>query len=89
VSKVVSLRGRVQNVDGALVLLIPLDVGGNELRECCRGIAEIDGPNLRVTIPDWMADQMGLQEGSLVNVDNEGGKFNLDALEAPAPRTRN
>jgi hypothetical protein len=87
-SEPVSLEAFVSNVDGKLTLLIPLEAGGNELHECCRGIAEMDGSNLKVSIPDWLADQLGVQEGSRVRVDNDGGKFNITAIEASPTYTR-
>jgi hypothetical protein len=87
-SKPVSLEVRVFKVGGKFTLLIPLEAGGNELIRCSRGIASIAGEDLKVTIPDWLGDNMGLEEGSLVRVDNEDGKFNITAIEAPPSYTR-
>jgi hypothetical protein len=87
-SRQVSLAARVQNVGGKLTLLIPLEAGGNELTECSHGIAEITGEDLKVTLPDWLSDKMGLEEGSLVQIDNKDGKFNFTAIEAPPEYTR-
>ena len=88
VSKPTTLELLVSSLGGKLILLIPLDAGGNELSECSRGIAEIDGSNLKVTIPDWLADKLGVHEGSRVRVDNDGGKFNITAIEALPTYTR-
>jgi hypothetical protein len=84
----VSLEVRVEKMDGQLTLLIPLEAGGNELIECSRGIGEIAGEDLKVTIPDWLSDKMGLEEGSLVRIDNKDSKFNFTAIEAPPEYTR-
>lgn len=75
--KITSLVGPVEKIDGKLVLLIPLDAGGEELIECSRGIAEIDGEDLKVTISDCLAEKIGIHEGSVVRVDNRNGKFNI------------
>jgi hypothetical protein len=82
------LEVRVLKVGGKFTLLIPLEAGGNELIQSSRGIAAIAGADLKVTIPDWLGDKMGLEEGSLVRVDNEDGKFNIIAIEAPPSYTR-
>jgi antitoxin component of MazEF toxin-antitoxin module len=48
----------------------------------------MDGSNLKVSIPDWLADQLGVQEGSRVRVDNDGRKFNITPIEASPTYTR-
>jgi hypothetical protein len=88
VGKSTTLELLVLSLGGKLTLLIPLEAGGNELSECSRGISEIDGSNLKVTIPDWLADKLGVHEGSRVRVDNDGGKFNITAIEALPTYTR-
>jgi hypothetical protein len=72
-----SLEGPVDLVDGRLTLVIPLEARGCEFIQCSNGIAEVDGESLNVRIPDWMADKLGIREGSLVQVDNKDGKFNI------------
>jgi hypothetical protein len=84
----VSIKGPVSKVGGKFTLLIPLGAGGNDLIKCSRGIAEIEGEDLKVTIPDWLADKMGLEEGSLVHVDNDESRFNITAIEAKPGYTR-
>jgi len=74
---VVSLSGPVEKLNGKLVLLIPLDAGGLELAASAKGISEIDGDDLKITIPDWLAEKLDIREGSVVNVNNAGGKFNI------------
>jgi bifunctional DNA-binding transcriptional regulator/antitoxin component of YhaV-PrlF toxin-antitoxin module len=32
---------------------------------------------LIVTIPDWLAKRLGIEEGTPVIVDNQNGKFNI------------
>ena len=87
-NKPISLEVRVLQVSGKFTLLIPLEAGGNELIECSHGIAEIAGEDLKVTIPDWLSDKMGLEEGSLVQIDNQDGKFNFTTIEASPGYTR-
>ena len=82
-----SLQGPAEKIDGELVLLIPLEAGGAELAESGRGIAVVEGDYLRVNIPDWLAAKLGIEEGSLVGVDNKGGKFNITAIDRPPPHT--
>jgi hypothetical protein len=84
----VSIKGPVLRVGGKFTLLIPLEAGGNDLINCSHGIAEIEGEDLKVTIQDWLADKMGLEEGSLVQVDNDDGKFNITGIEARPGYTR-
>jgi hypothetical protein len=74
---VISLRGPVEKVGGQLALMIPLAAGGFDLHSYCRSVSEIDGDFLRITIPDWLAEKLGIHEGSWVTVDNQGGKFNI------------
>ncbi len=77
VDEITSLAGPVERVDGKLVLQIPLAEGGAQLVECSRGIGRVEGEDLVVTIPDWLAAKLGIDEGSTVVVDNRGGKFNI------------
>jgi hypothetical protein len=84
-SKYVSIRGPVETRDGKLTLMIPLAVGGNELITSAKGISEIEGEYLRVTIPEWLALKMGIQSGMILDVDNREGKFtfSFDPIEKP------
>ncbi len=79
-----SVQGPVEKVDGKLTLRIPLDQGGRELIKCSRGISEIDGEYLKVTVPEWLAGALRIEEGSLVLVDNQNGKFNIHPIN-PLP----
>jgi len=81
---VTSLQGPVESKEGRLVLRIPLDAGGSELLECSRGISEIDGEVLQITIPDWLAGMLRIDSGSIVNVDNRNGKCNIQPVN-PQP----
>ena len=78
-AEITSLGGRVELYKGRLALCIPLDVGGDRFLHCTRGIGEVDGDHLIVVIQQWLADKLGVAEGSLVQVDNENGKFNIRA----------
>jgi hypothetical protein len=77
VGHITSLSGPVESIDGKLMLRIPLETGGRELVACSRGIGEVDGDFLSIHIKDWLAERLGISEGSTVVVDNANGKFNI------------
>src|SRR5258705_13610002 len=73
----ISIEGPVELIDGKLVLRIPLAAGGDKLAPIARGIGEIDGDCLSVTIPPWLAEKLRIGPGSLVFVDDRNGKFTI------------
>ena len=77
VEKVTWLQGPVLKINGELVLIIPLSVGGSELMDCSRGISEVQGGFLRIVIPEWLAGLLRIDEGDLVCVDNADGKLHI------------
>ena len=77
----ISLRRPIEREDGKLVIRIPLDAGGERLQLVARGISEIDGDDLLVTIPYWLAQKIQISEGSEVYVDDRWGKFNITKVE--------
>jgi hypothetical protein len=81
---VTSLQGPVEKIDGKLVLLIPLSAGGDQFIECCKGISELHGEYLKITIPEWLSGVLRIEDGSVVSVDNSDGKFNIHAVD-PRP----
>jgi hypothetical protein len=83
-SDVVSLEGCVLKRDGQLLLLIPLDAGGEEFVECSRGISELEDGFLKIVIPDWLAGMLRVEAGDLVVISNANGKFGIWAAE-PRP----
>jgi hypothetical protein len=74
---VTSLLGPVENIEGKLTLLIPLDAGGDQFIECSRGIGKVEGEYLKIVIPEWWTSKLRLEEGTLVSVNNANGKFNI------------
>ena len=60
-----------------VVIRIPLDAGGEQLRLVCEAISEIDADDLVVPIPDWLAKKIQVGEGTMVYVDDRDGKFNI------------
>jgi hypothetical protein len=82
VGDVTSLEGPVEEIDGELVLLIPLAAGGAALAQCARGIGRVKEDYLVVVIQGWLAKKLGIFKGSVVVVDNRNGKFNI----TPKPR---
>lgn len=73
----ISLCGPIEREGSRLVIRIPLDDGGGDLHLVCQQISEIDGDDLVVPIPDWLAAKINLGEGTMVHVDNRNGKFNI------------
>jgi hypothetical protein len=83
-NNVTSLQGSIEKIDGKLTSLLLLEAGGDQFIECSRGIAEILGEYLRITIPEWLSGMLRIDEGSVVTVDNENGKFNIHPIN-PSP----
>jgi hypothetical protein len=81
---ITSLTGPVERVGDAFVLQIPLDAGGARLAASARGIGHVEGEDLVVRIPGWLAEKLGIAEGSYVTVDNRDGKFNITVAGDPA-----
>jgi len=75
--EVISLEGPVELIGGNLTLRIPLEHGGRVLAPYARGIGVIDGEDLVIEIPPWLAEKLNIHENSLVFVDNKNGKFNI------------
>jgi hypothetical protein len=74
---IISLEGQVENIDGKLILRIPLEVGGDRLAPFAGRIGEIKDGCLNVVIQPWLAEFLRVSAGSLVFVDNKDGKFNI------------
>jgi len=81
---VISLQGPVERIEGKLVLRISLEAGGSELIECSRGISEVEGDYLKITIPEWLSGMLRIDAGSMVSVDNRDGKCNIHSVD-PLP----
>lgn len=73
----ISIGGLVEMWRGKLALLIPLDAGGAGLVEAAGSIGHVEGGRLIVVIERWLAEQLGIEEGSFVHVDNLNGKFTI------------
>ena len=80
-ARTVSIKGPIERVDDKLMLLIPLFVGGQDLAECAKGIGYVEGDMLKVEIMPWLADKLGVAEGTIVSVDNIDGKFRIQKDE--------
>ncbi len=77
-----SLQGPVLLVNGKLTLMIPLEDGGTEFVACSRGISEVEGPCLKIAIPEWLAGMLRIDEGDIVCVSNWDGKLHIEPREA-------
>lgn len=75
------LQGPVEKVDGKLVLSIPLSAGGDQFIECSKTISELNGEYLKITIPEWLAGMLRIDEGSMVSIDNKDGKLNIRPID--------
>ena len=73
----VSLTGPVERIGGELTLRIPLAAGGAALAPLAARLGTVDEKYLSIVIKPWLAEQLGLSEGSLVDIDNVGGRFNI------------
>jgi hypothetical protein len=80
---ITSLSGPVELVNGRLMLQIPLEAGGDQFITASRGIGIVVGDELHVTIPDWLAKQLGIVDGTVVDVDNRDGKLNIRPRASP------
>jgi hypothetical protein len=74
---VFEMAGPVEEEDGKLVLRIPLAMGGDEFTHVTEGISEIDGPYLKIVLPQWLVQKLDLRDGSRVAIDNRDRKFNM------------
>jgi hypothetical protein len=72
-----SLEGPVELVNDKLVIRIPLSAGGDKLINCAGKIGRVEGNNLVVIIPFWLAEKLRISVGSMVFVDNKDNKFTI------------
>jgi hypothetical protein len=72
---VISINGRVENVNGELALMIPLRDGDHELTAPAKGIGTIEGQFLKIVIQPWLAQKLQIAGGSMVNVTNQDGRL--------------
>ena len=73
----------LEQVDGDLVLRIPLAFGGQALHDFGKGISTIEGDTVKIAIPDWLAERLKIRDGSEVIVDNSEGKLNINPVPTP------
>lgn len=80
-SREVFIKGPIEMVEGRLILQIPLAVGGDELKECTKGIGHVEGQFLIIEILPWMAEKLGVSEGTIMAVDNSTGEFRMQRAD--------
>ncbi len=83
--KEISIVGPIELIDGHLTLRIPLRMGGQELAPIAPPTSSVKGDFLYVVIPEWLAEKISVKEGSLVDVTNQDGKFNIIRNEKNGP----
>jgi AbrB family looped-hinge helix DNA binding protein len=79
--KNISIEGPVEKIENKLMLRIPLEIGGLDLLEYARKFGSVVGDDLVIIIPDSLAERLNISEGSMVNVNNNDGKFTIQPLE--------
>ena len=72
-----SLEGPLEDIDGRLVIRIPMSAGGAELAPYAENLREPDNEFFTVVIQPWLAEKLRVGAGSLVIVDNKEGKFTI------------
>ena len=72
-----SVQGPVERRDDRLILRIPLEAGGDKLQLVAQANAFVEGPDLIVMLPEWLAQRMQLGEGTEVYLDDRWGKLNI------------
>ena len=82
--EVTSLSGPVEEIDGQLVLFIPLEAGDDQFIESSRGTGKVEYGYLKIIIPEWLSGLLRIRKGSTVSVDNQDGKFNIHPID-PLP----
>ena len=80
-SDYLSLEGPVERFEGRLVLRIPLEAGGQQLRQTVCTACPVEGKDLIVAVPDWLASRFRLAEGSAVHLDDRWGRLNITRVQ--------
>ena len=75
------LEAPVERLNDRLILRIPLEAGGQRLRQTLCAQCPIDGKDLIVTLPDWLAVKIKLAEGVAVHLDDRWGKLNIARVQ--------
>ncbi len=75
--KIISIQGPLEEFEGDLALIIPLDEGGSTLYQITKQIGFIKDNNLIIIIKPWLAEKLYFYKGCIVHIDNENGKFNM------------
>lgn len=81
----VTLQGPIEELNGQLVLRIPLAAGGGVLSAVAKGISRVEAQDLIVMLPVWLTQKLGIVEGSLVAVDNQSGRLNITPVGTTEP----
>ena len=76
-SDYLSLEGPVECLNGQLILRIPLEAGGQQLRQSVCGQCTVEGKDLIVPLPEWLSTSIRLREGMAVHVDDRWGRLNI------------
>lgn len=76
----VALQGPVERRGDRLVFRVPLEAGGEQLKQAAKDTAFEEDGDLVVVFPEWLAVRMHLREGATVHLDDRWGKLNIACL---------
>ncbi len=80
-SDYLSLEGPVERLNGQLILRIPLEAGGQQLRQSVCTQCSVEGKDLIVPLPEWLSASIRLREGTAVHVDDRWGRLNIARVQ--------
>ncbi len=73
----IRLQAPVVRLNGNLVIKLPPSEVGDRLIYLARGISEIADGFLQINLPPALMSMLGIGEGMMVSVDDEGGTLNI------------
>ena len=76
-SETTQLTGPAEEFNGDFWLVIPLEDGGGAFVECAKGISVVVDGCIKIFIARPIGEKMGIRDGSLVTINNEGRKLNI------------
>jgi hypothetical protein len=81
VSETGSMTGPVVEHEGYFWLIIPLEPGGKHFIECAKGVSLVEDGFSKIFIARTVAEKIGIRHGSIIEINNYGGKLNMQLSE--------